>query len=147
MATWNEAIEQFSRVTDTLGKPIDTDIFEAVVALNLSGIITRQSCEGHLNWGLPYPWIEIQPELAQKYALHQLLSRFYEGRTIDFDRLLIFHGYRLRSAGAAFSTLLSPEEQEYKLHVYQAEMAAFTSFLKSLFPEILAKQQKAPGQA
>ena len=132
MATWNEAIEQFSRVTDAVGKPIDVGIFETVVALNMSGIVTRQSCEGHLDWGLPYPWIEIQPELEQKYALHLLLSRFYQGRTIDFDRLLIFHGYRIRSAGAAFSPLLSPEEQKQQLPLYQAEMSAFTSFIKSL---------------
>lgn len=57
-STW-EAAEAFARhLTDRLGCPIDEGILEMVVALNLLGFQTCQSCEGHLDEGHPYPWID-----------------------------------------------------------------------------------------
>lgn len=129
---WKDASAKFVLVTDKLGKRIDNGIFETVVALNVLGVCTRQSCEGHLEWGVPFPWIDIEAKIEQKFLLYQYLSRFYKDRPINFDCVLSFHGYRLSSAGAAFSSLFSPEEQKQKLQVYQAEMSAFTTFLKSL---------------
>lgn len=128
--TWEETAERFRKITDTLGKSIDDGIFETVVALNVLGITTRQSCQGHLEWGLPYPWIDINPDVASKYRLHQYLIQFYAYRSINFESALAWQGYRLRSTGAAFADLFSEEEREQKLHLYQAEMAAFTVFLK-----------------
>lgn len=135
MTTWQETVKVFSRVTDKLGKNIDDGIFDTVVALNMLGISTIQSCEGHLDWGVPYPWVAIKPDMEQKYRLHQYLERFYAERTINFDRVLIFHGYKMRSQGAAFVPLLPSTEQVQKLKVYQAEMGDFTAFLKSILPQ------------
>lgn len=45
--------------TDSLGAPIDAGIVELVVVLNLRGLQTFQSCEGHLDHGSPYPWITL----------------------------------------------------------------------------------------
>ncbi|HEU5382246.1 MAG TPA: hypothetical protein VFV38_43080 [Ktedonobacteraceae bacterium] len=135
MATWNETVEQFRRVTDKLGKRIDDGIFETVVCLNMLGISTTSSCEGHLDWGTPYPWINIEPEIEQKYQLHRYLLQFYEERPIDFECILVWHGYKIRPQGAVFSPLLSSAEQERKLKMYQGEMAEFTAFLKSLLVE------------
>lgn len=59
MQQWIEASEKFSHVTDKIGKPIDKGIFDAVVALNILGFDTYQSCEGHMDHGLPFPWIDI----------------------------------------------------------------------------------------
>ena len=131
-ATWDETVKHFTNVTDKLGKGIDAGIFETVVVLNILEVRTTQSCEGHLEWGVPYPWIDIQPEIEQKFLLHQYLARFYEQRPLNFDSILTFHGYRLRSAGAAFSPLFSGAEQAQRLQTYQAEMTSFTTFLKSL---------------
>jgi hypothetical protein len=39
--------------------PIDEGIFETVVALNALDIPTSMSCEGLLDYGLPYPWIDV----------------------------------------------------------------------------------------
>jgi hypothetical protein len=50
-----------SGVTDGLGKKIDQGIFETVVALNALGIDTTGSCEGHINWGIAAPWVDIDP--------------------------------------------------------------------------------------
>lgn len=62
--TWDELTEIFSHVTDRIGRSIDKGIFDTVVALNALGIATSASCEGHLDHGLPYPWVDVkEPEL------------------------------------------------------------------------------------
>lgn len=132
IATWEEATKHFRRVVDKLGKPIDDGIFETVVALNMLGITTRASCEGHLEWGLPYPWIDVESEDTTKHRLHQYLTQFYAQHPINYDRALAWQGYRLRSTGTAFASLLSASEQTAKLAIYRAEMGAFTTFLKGL---------------
>jgi len=54
---WDEVTASMSKVTDKLGMPIDQGIFDTVVALNVLGISTSMSCEGHLNHGRAAPWI------------------------------------------------------------------------------------------
>lgn len=56
---WHDVTERFSRMTDKLGRPIDAGIRETVIALNVLGIITRQSCEGHLDHGTGAPWVDV----------------------------------------------------------------------------------------
>ncbi len=56
---YQEMRERVSTFTDKLGTTIDPGIFETVVALNLLGLHTFQSCEGHLDHGCPYPWVTI----------------------------------------------------------------------------------------
>ena len=41
---------------------IDKGIRELVVLLNYDNIGTTQSCWGHKNRGLPYPWVDIHKE-------------------------------------------------------------------------------------
>ncbi len=57
---WNETEVRCRLIVDKLGKPIDDGILQSVVALNAFGINTRQSCEGHLDWGIGAPWIDIE---------------------------------------------------------------------------------------
>lgn len=59
-AQWVQMVEHCRRVVDKLGQPIDEGILETVVALNLLGIHTIASCEGHLAYGAYAPWIDIQ---------------------------------------------------------------------------------------
>jgi hypothetical protein len=57
-------------VTDGLGLPIDKGIKELVIMLNYHNIGTTQSCWGHKNWGLPYPWVDIHKDyLGEIYNL------------------------------------------------------------------------------
>ncbi len=58
-ASWEEACHAVEQFIDKLGQGIDPGIFEMVVALNLLGIHTSQSCEGHLDHGYAYPWITV----------------------------------------------------------------------------------------
>lgn len=58
-ATWDEGCTEVASFADKLGMPIDEGIFDTVVALNLLGMTTYQSCEGHLDHGCPCPWITL----------------------------------------------------------------------------------------
>jgi hypothetical protein len=63
---WDELAKKFSRFTDRIGMPIDEGIFETVVALNALDIPTSMSCEGHLDHGLPYPWIDVNTFICER---------------------------------------------------------------------------------
>lgn len=79
---WKEALEQWGRVTDTLGQPIDPGILETVAILNLLSLQTTGSCEGHLESGLAYPWIDLEathPDRVRREAEWDALNdRFME---------------------------------------------------------------------
>lgn len=64
--TWDEMAVLCKRVVDRLGMPIDPLIFEAVVALNLLGITTIASCEGHEDYGTYAPYIDVKAQGGQK---------------------------------------------------------------------------------
>ncbi len=51
--------ENVNKITDALGHSIDEYIKEPVIYLNALGIFTTQSCEGHINEGLPHPFIDV----------------------------------------------------------------------------------------
>src|SRR5581483_3136619 len=73
--------------------------------------------------------------------LIQHLARFYENRTVSFDRRLILNvtpaglaRTRLLNQGAGdFYLLAPPDLQRQKLLEYRAEITAFTEFLKVIF--------------
>ena len=56
---YEEMCKRVATFTDKLGATIDDGIFDTVVALNLLGFHTFQSCEGHLDHGYPYPWVTV----------------------------------------------------------------------------------------
>lgn len=136
MKDWKELAEEFSHVTDKIGRPIDEGIFEIVVALNMLGIHTRQSCEGHLDHGFAYPWIAL---LASNHhelnMVADLLSEFYQDRPVDFDQriVLVTERCRIQSQGGIFQETISldNDERRQKLLEYQSEMEAFSSFLRN----------------
>jgi hypothetical protein len=177
MQRWDEIAEKFSHVTDRIGMPIDPGIFETVVALNALDIPTSMSCEGHLDHGLPYPWValgltvlsnwndppeiahmketirELQVQIAknttpemkqmeqeakrvrleERFKLFRMLSEFYQGRAVSFDRIITFDNGRIQSQGADYLLLLSEDERAKKMNEYADEMRDFTDFLKSIY--------------
>jgi len=66
--TWEELERRFARVVDGLGEHIDARIMDAVIALNANDVYTVASCEGHLDHGCPYPWIDVSLEEAESTA-------------------------------------------------------------------------------
>lgn len=60
LQAWQKMAEKIDHTVDRLECPIDEKIKEAVIVLNLLGFKTVASCEGHLDWGTLYPWIDIE---------------------------------------------------------------------------------------
>jgi len=119
--------------------------------------------EGEQQHGLPYPWVEVyspEPEgwkdaegeekerleqewkvknFEQQKKMMSFLEEFYQGRETPFDARLVFvsvgafGGFRVQSLGAEMMVILSPEEKQQKLALYQKEMKDFTEFLKSKY--------------
>lgn len=56
---WKAADQGMDDVGDALGKEIDPGIRKTVVAFNVIGLPPSMSCEGHLSWGCPHPWVDI----------------------------------------------------------------------------------------
>lgn len=54
-------------IRDALGMPIDKEIKEPVIMFNAVGLQTRMSCEGHLDHGLPAPWIDVEAPNRPKF--------------------------------------------------------------------------------
>jgi hypothetical protein len=89
---WEHKLDEVRHITDGLGKPIDSGIRETVAILQLIGLHTTASCEGHLDWGLPVPWIRFHAPEAR--ALRPELSKLndaldtLEQESAEFERVL-----------------------------------------------------------
>lgn len=59
---WENVETMINEATDGCGLPVDEGIKKPVIALNALNFETVQSCEGHLDGGLPYPWISLRPD-------------------------------------------------------------------------------------
>lgn len=82
----NELRSRLERTVDGLGMRIDSGIFETNLYLNALDIKTRQSCEGHIDHGLPYPWVDITvaSESTDEYKQYQKECRDF-GDTPDIE--------------------------------------------------------------
>lgn len=59
---WDAKILEVRQRKDKVDGEMDEGIVDMVAALNLNGIPTEASCEGHLDHGYPTPWIDIEAE-------------------------------------------------------------------------------------
>jgi hypothetical protein len=96
MKEWKELAEKFSHVTDKIDMPIDEGILETVVALNALDIPTSMSCEGHLDHGLSYPWVDIElhrnqsdpPEIALiRDNIRELQIQIFKSTTSEMKQM------------------------------------------------------------
>jgi hypothetical protein len=70
---WDTMSAEVSHWIDGIGCHIDKEIKDTVIALNLMGIETTGSCEGHLDRGFAYPWIDIQTYPSE---VRKMMSEF-----------------------------------------------------------------------
>lgn len=144
---WRRMLKAVGDVRDRLGMPVDPGIRDTVAALNLAGLPTLQSCEGHVNargHGLPAPWVDFVNEPQVLDGVRSLLGEFYASHDPDVgDARLTIHGDRLSNGGslgaleatraALARAVLDPSEVDglrARLVVRQAEMRRFTAFLR-----------------
>jgi hypothetical protein len=63
---WQLKLREVDELCDATGRPVDAGIRETVAVLQLLGLHTRQSCEGHIGWGVPAPWVALYVPEAEK---------------------------------------------------------------------------------
>ena len=64
---WLEVQDTVSRISDTQGKPVDAGIAKALTGLLAYSFPTEGSCEGHLDYGVKAPWIDVGKNLPARY--------------------------------------------------------------------------------
>ena len=93
-AKWQASTQKFLNTSDNLGKDIDPKILDTVIALNLLGVSTSQSCEGHLDRALAGPWIilgtptdlEVETVKTQMNTVYQEANQIKTTKPNDFAR-------------------------------------------------------------
>lgn len=77
LITTDEARTIVTGFKDGLGKTVDLKIVEALTQFTrvteALGFKTFQSCEGHMDWGFPFPWIDFEVT-SEKLPLPSLLK-------------------------------------------------------------------------
>jgi hypothetical protein len=65
--TYDESLAEVDKLVDGLGMHVDKAIRSVVTALRMHDLQTTSSCEGHLDRGLPYPWVGLgsEPQLPK----------------------------------------------------------------------------------
>ena len=116
IAWLNKLRKKVDKITDALGIPVDEGIKEAVVIFNAVGLYTSGSCEGHLNHGLPAPWIDVKApnEPKGRYVgeneIYRKVARKYNLKVEEVRR-----GYNIEAWWEAIKEAeKSGETKEYK---------------------------------
>lgn len=88
-ARWDDTGRYVETIRDALGKPVDAGIKSLVIALNANGFPTTASCEGHPNWGVPAPWVDVGPAPTHESVVlrRELVAFAEEIETIGCDHL------------------------------------------------------------
>jgi hypothetical protein len=64
---WEQLGAAVELIRDGLGEKVDPGIRETIVALKANECSTTQSCEGHEDRGLPFPWVDVEsPEVTRQ---------------------------------------------------------------------------------
>lgn len=128
---WDEMAREVESWVDGCGMPIDENIKDTVIVLNLLGFKTRQSCEGHLDHGRSYPWISFDIEDAE-FELLINEAREVGLKTEEAEKAAIAHHPDL-----TVSEALQLEEKEL-IALWQARNAAWDKV------ELYRKMKVAP---
>ncbi len=115
-------------IKDNCGMPIDSKIKELVIGLRANGITTEQSCEGHKNKGVPYPWVDIPKKEAVKLA--ELVARQNRPTLLNGEDNLNIWVLR-----PSCSIRLVPDDRTRSLEQMQQDAFEFGLFLQHLLEE------------
>lgn len=124
---WQQEETKFLQVRDRLGKGIDAGILETVIVLNLLGIYTTQSCEGHIDWGKGGPWIIIEEENMEELDL-QVRNIFTQVHQEDRHELYD-EAHKLRLLAKAKHTQNGKKLIEYLAQFYRGREVPYDRHL------------------
>ena len=136
---WEKKLKEVAALKDGNGCSVDAGILETVAALQLLGLHTEFSCQGHLTHAWPAPWVsllidnQLNPISPNMEKLIQLISDFnrYEEMSLEQSIILDKQG-KLYSQGLALVISQSTSERKRKnfLKESQRTMRIFTGLLK-----------------
>ena len=137
---WKAMEQEVAGWGDALGLPIDPGIKNTVIVLNLLGFKTSGSCEGHMDWGKAYPWIEFDIDDKKIDALKNLINDFYKNHSVDKERMVTIAKINsglviMWNPEGAWQVRRNEKEKKEKLKEYQEEMKSFTEFLTRYYFE------------
>ena len=97
MRPYEHVKEEVDRITDGLGKPIEEGIKELVISLQMHGLRTEMSCEGHFDSGRGYPWVMVSIQDAVSLSvLVGIQNRPNISRGVrNYNRWIICPSYNL----------------------------------------------------
>lgn len=151
---WQKQLDAIRATAVRRGGPLERGIENPVVAINLLGFATTQSCEGHKNrvglWNAPF--VDFAPQAptdqmpedearaateAARTNMEQLLAEFYNGQAVAPDEIIQIAQHssvgtcRLQCGGGADINLIPEEEKLQRITRYRNEMSRFANFLKT----------------
>ena len=133
---WRSRLQGLEFIRDSLGLPLDPGIQRSVLAVQLMGLETLWSCEGHTNWGHTGPSItfrrdgifrEIRDDIKRQW-----LDSFYKDRHFDSDLAICPENFMrgdISSINHGASDSLPLKEKEEFLKASRQEMSDFTDFV------------------
>lgn len=125
---WDEMAREVDTWADALGMPIDADIKDTIIVLNLLGFKTDQSCGGHFAWGRLYPWISFATYDAEEQLL---LNQAQElSCKIDETEKAVIARHPELSVSEALQLELSDESSVEAYHVRNAAWDKFQKYRK-----------------
>lgn len=91
--------DNIDNIVDSLGKEIDPLIKNMVILLNRNGITTMASCEGHLDYGEHFPWVDFEYPCLNKFIrlledyecsghIHIMFLKDYHSKKITCVRMM-----------------------------------------------------------
>lgn len=87
---WEQKRKEVDEITDIVGHKIDEGIKETVVAFDINDLPTHNSCEGHIDHGFPYPFVEVTAgeEPRWKYeGQEELFKKVAEEKDIQLEKI------------------------------------------------------------
>lgn len=147
---WIRGEREVAELTDGLNHPVDGGIRPLVTALRALGLPTIGSCEGHVDHGYPFPWVQFQHgpveepggatstvryDMRPVKSLNQLIYEFSAGRRVAPGLAVLWvlvwtNGFsRLQSVGGQERGIRAPKEEEEFLAASRKEMESFARFL------------------
>lgn len=100
--------DEVEHITDGRGLKIDNGIKESVIVLKLIGLETGDSCEGHIDRALPYPWVDIVAPARNNARYLDLQKKYKEERFLTPSEI---------EEGLLLNAKIIEEEKEIENHL------------------------------
>jgi hypothetical protein len=86
---WEKKQKEIDEITDIVGHKIDEGIKETVIAFEMNGLPTHNSCEGHIDHGFPYPFVEVIAEEKPRWKYKgqkEIFKQVAEEKGVPFEK-------------------------------------------------------------